>query len=124
MWFTATSYAYRDTAQYHFPLEETSRNGPSVVVHGWQLGLTGVLLWPAIVVHAILTALLIRDVPRISPSNSCPTNDGVISKANPVAASPTAAKINTFSLPNFTESSLAIVWMMKLLWCFNRVRLW
>jgi hypothetical protein len=32
---------------------------------GFAGGLTGVLLWPAVVLHAILTALLTRDVARI-----------------------------------------------------------
>jgi hypothetical protein len=31
-----------------------------------------------------------------SPNNNCPTSEGTISNANPVAASPIAAKINTF----------------------------
>jgi hypothetical protein len=31
---------------------------------GFAGGLTGVLLWPAVVLHAILTALLTRDVAR------------------------------------------------------------
>jgi hypothetical protein len=31
---------------------------------GFAGGLTGVLLWPAVVLHVILTALLIRDVTR------------------------------------------------------------
>ena len=32
---------------------------------GFAAGLTGVLLWPAVVLHAILTALLTRDVARL-----------------------------------------------------------
>jgi hypothetical protein len=32
---------------------------------GFAGGLTGVLLWPAVVLHLILTALLTRDVTRI-----------------------------------------------------------
>jgi hypothetical protein len=32
---------------------------------GFAGGLTGVLLWPAIMLHAILTALLTRDVARM-----------------------------------------------------------
>jgi len=32
---------------------------------GFARGLTGVLLWPAVVLHLILTALLTRDVTRI-----------------------------------------------------------
>ena len=32
---------------------------------GFAGGLTGVLLWPAVVLHAILTALLTRDVARM-----------------------------------------------------------
>ena len=44
--------------------------------------------------------LFIRDkrTGRFDPteSSSCPTNDGTISKTNPVEASPTAANINTF----------------------------
>ena len=37
-----------------------------------------------------------------SPNNNCPTNDGTISKAKPVAASPTSGEISTpFSLRRF-----------------------
>jgi hypothetical protein len=32
---------------------------------GFAADLTGVLLWPAVILHAILTALLIRDVARM-----------------------------------------------------------
>ncbi len=32
---------------------------------GFVGGLTGVLLWPAVILHAILTALLTRDVARL-----------------------------------------------------------
>ena len=40
-----------------------------------------------------------------SPNNNCPTSEGTISNANPVAASPTAAKINSlFHCPDFTQS--------------------
>ena len=37
-----------------------------------------------------------------SPNNNCPTSDGTISNAKPVAASATAAKISTFFIARYT----------------------
>src|SRR5258708_11272893 len=64
-----------------------------------------------------------------SPSNNCPTSEGAISNANPVAASPIAAKISAFFIwPDLTQSvALAILfgngWKPLGLRLFNRIRL-